>query len=201
VVPSESGQDNALRPQHQFTAPPVDSAGASKPAAEPLPNFGFTPLQGSAAVTSSAGARAAAALPAGIAIAELAVEIAGRAQAGHTRFEIRLDPPELGRVDVRLDVDRDGNASTRMIVDRSETLDLLRREAQQLERALAQAGLKMSDNALEFALRDHAFRGDDGADAPFARVALADSEPAAAENVLQHYARMFGLGRGVDISV
>jgi chemotaxis protein MotD len=88
-----------------------------------------------------------------------------------------------------------------MIVDRSETLDLLRREAQQLERALAQAGLKMSDNALEFALRDHAFRGDDGADAPSARVALADSEPAAAENVLQHYARMFGLGRGVDISV
>src|SRR5262249_51779087 len=43
-----------------------------------------------------------------IPIAGLAVEIAARAQAGQSRFEIRLDPPELGRIDVRLDIDRSG---------------------------------------------------------------------------------------------
>ena len=38
-------------------------------------------------------------------VAGLAVEIVARAQDGLRRFDIRLDPPELGRIDVRLDVD------------------------------------------------------------------------------------------------
>ena len=88
------------------------------------------------------------------AIAGLAVEIAARAQAGRNRFEIRLDPPELGRIDVRLDVDRSGQVTSRLIVERAETLDLLRRDAPELERALQQAGLKTADNGLQFALRD-----------------------------------------------
>ena len=66
----------------------------------------------------------------------LAVEIAARAQAGRNRFEIRLDPPELGRIDVRLDIDRSGQVTSRLVVERAETLDVLRRDAHQLERAL-----------------------------------------------------------------
>src|SRR5262249_58012007 len=46
-------------------------------------------------------------------IAGLALQIAARAQAGNNRFEIRLDPPELGRIDVRLGVDREGRVSSR----------------------------------------------------------------------------------------
>jgi hypothetical protein len=88
-------------------------------------------------------------------VAGLAVEIAAQMRAGKNRFEIRLDPPELGRIDVRLDVDKDGNVTSRLMVERSDTLDLLRRDAHQLERALNQAGLKTADNALEFSLRDH----------------------------------------------
>jgi flagellar hook-length control protein FliK len=41
-----------------------------------------------------------------------------------------------------------------MLADRPETLDLLRREVQGLERALQDAGLKTSDNGLQFSLRD-----------------------------------------------
>ena len=74
-------------------------------------------------------------------IAGLAVEIVARAQDGPKRFEIRLDPPELGRIDVRLDVDHAGKVTSRLVVERAETLDLLRRDAPQLERALQQAGL------------------------------------------------------------
>ena len=84
----------------------------------------------------------------------LAVEIAANAQIGRSRFEIRLDPPELGRIDVRLDVDRQGQVTSHLIVEKSATLDLLRRDAQQLERALQDAGLKTSDNGLQFSLRD-----------------------------------------------
>ena len=67
----------------------------------------------------------AAAVP----LSGLAVEITTQAHAGNKHFEIRLDPPELGRIDVKLDVDRDGNVSTRLVVDRADTLDLLKRDA------------------------------------------------------------------------
>ena len=64
------------------------------------------------------------------------------ARAGRTkRFEIRLDPPELGRIDVRLDVDQPARSRRACVVERAETLDLLRRDAPQLERALQHAGL------------------------------------------------------------
>ena len=92
--------------------------------------------------------------PAAIPFAGVAIEIAGKALAGKNHFEIRLDPPELGRIEVRLDVDRDGNVTSRMIADRADTLDLLRRDASGLERALQDAGLKTSDNGLQFSLRD-----------------------------------------------
>jgi flagellar hook-length control protein FliK len=41
-----------------------------------------------------------------------------------------------------------------MVVDRPETLDLLRRDAQQIERAMQDAGLKTGENGMQFSLRD-----------------------------------------------
>ena len=87
----------------------------------------------------------------------LAVEIATRASHGRNRFEIRLDPPELGRIEVRLDIDRSGQITSRLVVDRTETLDVLRRDAHQLERALQDAGLQTANNGLQFTLRDQGF--------------------------------------------
>ena len=40
----------------------------------------------------------------------LAVSIAARSQSGAKQFDIRLDPPELGRVEVRLSIDATGKA-------------------------------------------------------------------------------------------
>lgn len=93
----------------------------------------------------------------------LAVHIAAQAQNGVKRFEIRLDPPELGRVDVRLDVGRDGHVSTHLIVERAETLDLLQRDARALEKALNDAGLKTSDDGMTFSLKEDGL-GKDQAD-------------------------------------
>jgi hypothetical protein len=134
-------------------------------------------------------------------MAALAVEIATQAHAGKQRFEIRLDPPELGRIDVRLDIDRDGRVTSRLVVDRSETLDLLKRDAPQLERALQQAGLKMSDNALEFALRQHAFTHDDTPLPNASRLIVAEDVPVPREAIRQSYGRLMGLGVGLDIHV
>ena len=100
---------------------------------------------------------AAAAGPIVVPIAGLAIEIAARAHAGKNRFDIRLDPPELGRIDVRLDVDREGKVTSHLVVERAETLALLRRDAPELERSLQQAGLKTADNALQFTKSDQSF--------------------------------------------
>lgn len=87
-------------------------------------------------------------------VSALAVHIAQQFKNGARRFDIRLDPPELGRIDVRLDVSRDGQVTTHLVVERSETLDLLQRDARQLERALQDAGLDTSKDGMKFSLKD-----------------------------------------------
>lgn len=89
-------------------------------------------------------------------VAELAVEIATRAGKGERRFEIRLDPPELGRIDVRLEIDSKGNTTTKLIVERAETLDMLQRDARGLEKALQNAGLKTDAGGMQFSLQQDA---------------------------------------------
>jgi chemotaxis protein MotD len=133
------------------------------------------------------------------------VQIAANVQVGRSRFEIRLDPPELGRIDVRLDVDRQGQVTSHLIVEKSATLDLLRRDAQQLERALQDAGLKTSDNGLQFSLRnqqEHAGRNDDNGSGRNAhRLIVTDEETIAAETAGRSYGRMIGQRGGIDIRV
>ena len=136
-------------------------------------------------------------------IAGLAVEIVARAQDGSKRFEIRLDPPELGRIDVRLDVDQAGKVTSRLVVERAETLDLLRRDAPQLERALQHAGLN-TEGGLEFSLRDQSFANRDQSRATArhtSRLIIPEDEAVAAEAARRGYGRMIGLGGGVDIRV
>lgn len=82
------------------------------------------------------------------------IEIGLRALAGSKRFDIRLDPPELGRVDVNLEISEKGEVSAKLVVDRVETLHLLQRDARTLERAFEQAGLKPSDSGVDITLRD-----------------------------------------------
>jgi flagellar hook-length control protein FliK len=86
---------------------------------------------------------------------QLAFEVVRQVQHGITQFQIRLDPPELGRIDVRMDIDHQGNVHARLTVEKTETLDLMQRDQRALERALAQAGLDTSKTSLEFSLRQH----------------------------------------------
>ena len=80
-------------------------------------------------------------------------EIVRRASVGHNRFEIRLDPPELGRVDVRMKISDDGTVRAHLVVERAETLDLFTRDRSGLERVLEQAGYRAEDGGLQFSLK------------------------------------------------
>ncbi len=97
--------------------------------------------------------------------AMVAAEIARNAQRGVSRFEIRLDPPELGRVDVHLKINDDGKVQAHLVVERRDTLDMFMRDQRGMERALENAGLKTNaDGGLQFSLKDQGqnFAGRDG---------------------------------------
>jgi chemotaxis protein MotD len=135
-------------------------------------------------------------------LAGIALEIAGKALAGKNRFEIRLDPPELGRIDVRLDVDRDGNVTSRLIVDRADTLDLLRRDAAGLERALQDAGLKTADNGMQFSLRDQTTgQEQQQSGLEVAQLVVRDENVVANDAIGREYYRRIGPSGGLDIRV
>lgn len=81
------------------------------------------------------------------------IAIGRHVAADNTEFTLRLDPAELGRIEVRMDIGKDGQAVVSVQADNAQTFDLLRRDSQALERALADAGLRLENGGLNFSLR------------------------------------------------
>jgi flagellar hook-length control protein FliK len=178
--------------------------------AAPLPDTTVTATTATAAIGTQATVQgdvraihSAYQAPSPINLPHVAFEIVRQVQQGVSRFQIRLDPPELGRVDVNLDMDKSGQVNAKLVVERSETLDLLQRDQRALERALAQAGLDTSKTNLEFSLRQNPFAGQDGKGqgqpgaSPFATnlpgAVVAEAEPAAVVTVYRGSASSGGV--------
>lgn len=189
---------------HHLQALSVDAlslASDSKGAAAALQ---IQPQTQASATTAATQLTATLATPAAVPLAGVAMEISAQAQIGRSRFEIRLDPPELGRIDVRLDVDHRGQVTSHLTVDKVETLDLLRRDAPQLQRALEDAGLKTGDNGLQFSLRDQSSsqgRDDGNSGRNSQRLIISEDDTVPTEIAGRSYGRMLGASRGVDIRV
>jgi flagellar hook-length control protein FliK len=163
-APAESAQ-TATRPAHEAKAEAVQgqfqSAAARLEALPPglaaLPDNARA-LQAQLSETKPQsgahphGARGPETAP--TSLSALPIEIGFRALEGTKRFDIRLDPAELGRVDVSLSFDKDGEVTAKLTVDRVETLHLLQRDAKTLERAFDQAGLRTSDAGVQISLSD-----------------------------------------------
>jgi chemotaxis protein MotD len=202
----ETDTPKPTKPAHEPVAPasPIHAQSATDLL---QPNgFGLSHVSAphAAATIQAAQLTAVAANSTPVPLNGLAVEIVANAQIGRNRFEIRLDPPELGRIDVKLDVDRQGQVTSHLIVEKASTLDMLRRDAPQLERALQDAGLKTSDSGLQFSLRDQSQSGrndnnDSGRNAH--RLHIAEDETIAAEPAARGYGRMIGHRGGIDIRV
>ncbi|GIX17463.1 MAG: hypothetical protein KatS3mg119_1649 [Rhodothalassiaceae bacterium] len=73
---------------------------------------------------------------------QLGLALQYRVGRGETRFALRLDPPELGRIEVALKLHSDGRVDALVKAEHGHTLDLLQRDARILERAFHQLGLK-----------------------------------------------------------
>lgn len=82
----------------------------------------------------------------------------GRAQ----RFEVRLDPAELGRVDVRIEIGADRKVHAVLAAHDSAALSDLVRGQRALERALSGAGIDLAENGVRFELASDSGRGNAG---------------------------------------
>jgi flagellar hook-length control protein FliK len=127
-------------------------------------------------------------------------------QSGKSRFEIRLDPAELGRIDVRIDVDRNGQVTSHLTVEKPETLSMLKQDAPQLQQALNDAGLKTGSGGLQFSLRDQSSSNQNTGNnnqsgAPAHRLIVGDDETVPSLVVGRSYGRTLGASGGVDIRV
>lgn len=183
------------------TAPNAQGQEAAKASGiDGLPNFGF--VASAAAPSSTTAAPSGMASTAAVPIAGLAVAIVARAQEGSNQFDIKLTPPELGRIDVQLNVDSNGQVTSHMTVERPETLQLLQSQQPQLQQALEQAGLTTADNGLQFSLRDQSFTGqNNGSGSQSTPTQLVIPEPELAPIAATQIYTRLGLGSGIDIRV
>lgn len=185
----------------QATAAPLDaSAQAASVLQAPLTNAT------SAATASTATLTATTATSAAVPINGVPIEIAAAIRAGKSRFDISLDPAELGKIDVRINIDRNGQVTSHLTVEKPETLSMLKQDAPQLQRALDDAGFKTGSNGLSFSLRDQnssnqnsGQNNDNGGNAR--RLIVSEEESVPAAPVGRGYGRMLGSSSGVDIRV
>jgi len=84
---------------------------------------------------------------------QLPLQIQRAVANGRDHIAIQIVPHDLGRIEIKLDFDRSGTINTVIAADRPQTLDLLKRDAAGLERALQDAGFKTDGSSLSFNLQ------------------------------------------------
>ncbi|MBH0111942.1 flagellar hook-length control protein FliK [Novosphingobium sp. YJ-S2-02] len=84
---------------------------------------------------------------------DIGVQISRALDKGSEDLLVRLDPRHMGRIDVRLSFDHDGMLRATVSADSAAAADLLRRESTDLNRALADAGVRADGQSLRFDTR------------------------------------------------
>lgn len=161
-------REDAVQPAAQA---PLNTAGATQPAThtetqtanvQPVTAQQQTPASSPIVTASLQVAPQTAYMATQPDVTALAVQIAVKSDGGDKQFDIRLDPPELGRVEVKLTIDDQGRAQAHLAVEKPQTLDMLQNDRSNLERALKDSGVDLSQNGLNFSLKgqDHQQGGD-----------------------------------------
>ena len=206
------------------TAQPANSAGAK---AEPAPPAAMTaaladpslgqlqPGAGLSTITTGTGsvntvsaAAAQSAYTRGGEAAQppaqqVAIQISRAVQEGTDRITVQLKPAALGRISVDLEVGHDNRIIAVIAAERSETLELLQRDAKALERALADAGLKTDSGSLSFNLQgqtDQQGGTDDGGKTASGSLNLPHENDEPEPQMAAQYDRATGHG-GIDLRV
>jgi len=90
-------------------------------------------------------------------VEQVSVKITKALQAGNDRISIKLSPAELGRVEVKMELGHDGRVMAVVTAEKQDTLDLLRRDSSDLQKALQEGGMDLDSGDMTFNLK-----GDEG---------------------------------------
>jgi len=133
---------------------------------------------------------------------QVSVRITRALQAGNDKISIRLNPAELGRVEVKVELAHDGRMTAVVTADNKDTLDLLRRDASELQKALQEGGIDLDSGNLAFNLRgedgQNADQGDGNAGLPGDAADAADMVEPEPELILTPQDIVLGDGR-IDV--
>lgn len=91
---------------------------------------------------------------------DIAIQIARHLSNGINRFDIRITPPELGRIEIKMEIAASGKISAHLVADKPETLELLQKDRSTLEKALAEAGLDFDQSSLDFSMKEGSDKND-----------------------------------------
>lgn len=128
----------------------VDAAATQQKSVETVTAAATTTSTHEAARASATNTPAQAAAPA--ATVQVYTRMIERFDGRAQRFEVRLDPAELGRVDVRIEVGADKKVHAVLAAHDSAALTDLMRGQRALERALTDAGFDLADGGVKFQL-------------------------------------------------
>ena len=85
---------------------------------------------------------------------QVKVNITKSAIKGVDKIDISLKPEDLGHIEVKMQISKDGKLQAHIISSRPETIEMLQKEMQSLERAFADAGFEMDEGGLTFSFND-----------------------------------------------
>jgi flagellar hook-length control protein FliK len=201
--PDNQGNTQAITAAKQRQGTQAANTGPTKQAIKEVAaadaSSSAAPLDKPGAQSADTISQAKPTAPAPAPAPTIAAEIIKRFEGKSTRFELRLDPPELGRVEIRLEVGRDQRVTALVMAENPQTLSELMRSARDLERSLSGSGLQLSDQGLQFDFGGTAQR--DAERASQARQATGDvlAEEEAAPALTARSTRLFA-GR-IDLTV
>lgn len=87
------------------------------------------------------------------AVEQVKVNITKSAVKGVDTIDVRLKPEELGHIEIKMHI-KDGKMQAHIISSRPETLEVLQKEAQALEKAFNDAGFQTDEGSLSFSFRE-----------------------------------------------
>lgn len=152
-APTEAkARDIAVRTAPQAPVEAVErKVDDAKPAAD-IPDFTVQSETRASGSSSSAPAETAAHPVRGApeTVANLAAQIIKKLDARTTRFDVELDPHGLGKVDVRVEIGANGRITAAMTFDNPQAAQDVKARANELQRALEQAGFDLQGGALSF---------------------------------------------------
>ena len=134
---------------------------------------------------------------------QVAVHVKMAAANGDSKITIQLDPEDLGKLDIKLNVKADGKTGIVITADNANALNLLQRDAQNLLRALNDAGLQADGSSLSFNLRGDQQNGQQQGNQQMAQN-YQNAQPADEDAVLmQAVTRQYtlNLNDGLDITI